>query len=168
MTPVVFLVEAVDDAGVEVVDIGRAAEDVVHDAVGERAGLVAAAGVDDDAGGLVEDKQVVVFVEDVERYRLGLDDAVGHFGQAEADDVTEFERVTGLARAVVDEDVALADHALEEGARDVVEAAAEVRVEARGARRAAEDDLDLAEDGDILLRLHLAGLDLLADALAPV
>ncbi len=71
-----LLVEAVDDAGAEVAaDAGELVE-VVEEGVDEGAvvaGVVggAGAGVDHHAGGLVDDGEVLVFVEDVEGDVLG-------------------------------------------------------------------------------------------------
>ena len=59
-------VEAVDDAGAEVAaDFGKRGE-VVQQGIDEGAGVAAGAGVDDEAGGLVDCDDIGVFVEDVE------------------------------------------------------------------------------------------------------
>ncbi len=94
-----FFVEAMDDAGAE--DVAALGERLAaaEERVDERAFVIAGAGVDDHAGGLVDGDDVVVFVEDVERdgfgfgadgrARLGGDgdvfaaaQAVGGFGRA--------------------------------------------------------------------------------------
>ena len=67
------LVEAVDDARpLDAADAGKAGAAMVDQRVDQRAGPVAGAGMDDEAGRLVDDDQVVVLVEDVERDRLAL------------------------------------------------------------------------------------------------
>ena len=53
--------------------IRRGGAEVVNEGVDHGAAVFGAGGVDDDVGVFVDDEDVVVFVEDVEGDRVGLD-----------------------------------------------------------------------------------------------
>ncbi len=69
-----LLVEAVDDARPENAADARESRDVVEERVDQRAPRVPGGRMDDEAGGLVEDEEVAILVEDGERQVLGLGD----------------------------------------------------------------------------------------------
>ena len=130
------LVEAMDDAGAEVAaDVGELGE-VEEERVDEGAAVAgvvggAGAGVDHHAGGLVDDGEVLVFVEDVEGDVFG--DGVERRGLRGAFDLDGFaavEFLLGLGGMAVDADLAGFDEELDAGAADVGEGLGEVLVEA--------------------------------------
>ena len=131
-----LLVEAMDDAGAEVAaDVGEFVE-VEEEGVDEGAtvaGVVggAGSGVDHHAGGLVDDGEVLVFVEDLEGDVFG--DGVegcGLRGAFDLDGLAAVEFLFGLGGVAVDADLAGFDEELDAGAGDVGEGLGEVLVEA--------------------------------------
>ena len=58
-------------------DAGKAVTAMIDKGVNERAGPVAGGGMDDHAGGLVDDNNVCVFVNHIERDRFALGRWVG-------------------------------------------------------------------------------------------
>jgi hypothetical protein len=97
--------------------------------VGEGAARPARAGVDGEAGGLVQDGDVRVFLEDAEVSLLGEDPLLLRLGRPAVDPVPGGERRGSLGFPSVDEDVAVADPALDLVAGDV-EAGGDLAVEA--------------------------------------
>ena len=93
------------------------------------------AGVDAHAGGLVDDGEVVVLEDDVERDGFG--GGVEGFGPGRAgedDGLAGCELVLGLGGAAVDEHLAAVDEELHAGAGDLRDGLGEVLVEAEAAR----------------------------------
>jgi hypothetical protein len=132
-----LLVEAVDDAGAEVsADAGELVE-VVEESVDEGAvvaGVVgdAGAGVDHHACGLVDDGEVLVFVEDLEGDVLG--EGVEGWrvrGTFDFDGLAAVELLFGLGGRAGDADLAVLDEELDTGAADVGDGLGEVLVEAQ-------------------------------------
>ena len=131
-----LLVEAVDDAGAEVAaDVGELGE-VEEEGVDESAAVAgvvggAGAGVDHHAGGLVDDGEVSVFVEDVEGDVLGYGvEGRGMRGAFDLDGLAAVELLFGLGGVAVDADLAGFDEELDAGAADVGDGLGEVLVEA--------------------------------------
>lgn len=124
------LVESVDDAGaLDAADAGELAFAVVEQGVDESAVGVAGRGVDDDAVLLMEDEDVFVLVEDIQRNILRCGNIGYGFGKNDGDRVARFHRVAGLGGLAVDEDVLFADQRLDARAGEIGELAGEVCVE---------------------------------------
>ena len=79
-------------------DAGQAVAAMVDQRVDQRAGPVAGAGMDDKAGRLVDDDQLGVLVEDVERDVLALRLRRLRLGQVDRDDVAGRHLALGFAR----------------------------------------------------------------------
>ena len=95
------LVEAVDDArAFDPADAGKLAFAVVEQGVDQRAVGITRGGVDDDAGFLVEDDQVLVFEQDAQRDVLRLGQVGDGFRDGNAEDVADRHRVAQLDRLV--------------------------------------------------------------------
>jgi hypothetical protein len=94
----------VDDARPEDAADTRESRDVVEKRVDQRPARVARGGMDDDAGGLVEDEEVAILVEDCEGKVLGLGECAlgGRNGHLEA--LPALEALRGAARAAIHED----------------------------------------------------------------
>ena len=136
-----LLVEAMDDAGAEVSAGGREFVEVEEEGVDEGAavalvdsiwGGVACSGVDHHACGLVDDGEVLVFVEDVEGdvFRGGVEGR----GLGSAFDLDGFAAVEFLLRlggVAVDADLTGFDEELDAGAGDVGQGLGEILVEAQ-------------------------------------
>ena len=78
-----ILVDAVDQSGPHVAALEkRQVLQMIGQGVDQRPRIVAVAGMDDHAGGLVDDNQVVVFIQNVERNVFGNDfqfaERIGH------------------------------------------------------------------------------------------
>jgi len=124
------LVEAVDDAGaLDPADAGELAFAMVQQGVDESAVGVAGRGVDDDAVFLMEDEDVFVFVEDIQRNVLRCGDVRDGLGEGEGDGVAGFHGVAWFCRLAVKEDVLLADQCLDSGAREIREFGGEIGIE---------------------------------------
>ena len=130
------LVKAVYDAGAQVAsnvgEFGEVEEECVDEGAAI-AGVVGGtgSGVDHHAGGLVDDGEVLVFVEDVEGDVLG--DGVERRGLRGAFDLDRFaavELLFGLGGIAVDADLAGFDEKLDAGAADVGQSLGEVEIEA--------------------------------------
>ena len=95
-------VQAVDDTGA--VFAGDGGEGVVAklEGVDQGAGPVALGGVDDHAGGFVDDGEGFVFVDDFEGDVFGDWGVVGELGEPDADDVVELDFVGGFDEEAVD------------------------------------------------------------------
>ena len=113
------LVEPVDDAGpartADAGHLGVAGEEVV----GEGAGGAAGAGMDGEAGRLVEDGEVGILIEDGEVPRLAPYPIVSSLGRLAGDDVACGEEAGRAGRRAVDLDQAVADPSLDLVARQV-------------------------------------------------
>src|SRR5579871_1060649 len=132
-----LLIEAVDDAGAEVAaDAGELVE-VVEKGVDEGAvvaGIVggAGAGVDHHASGLVDDGEVLVFVEDLEGDVLGKGvEGRRVWGAFNLDLLAAVKFLFGLGGSAGDADLAVLDEELDTGAADVGDGLGEVLVEAQ-------------------------------------
>ena len=91
------LVEAVDDAGpLDAADARQAVAAMVDQRVDQRAGPVAGARMDDQPGRLVDDDQVVVLVENVERDVLALRLGRLRLGQVDSDGFARFQLAAGI------------------------------------------------------------------------
>jgi hypothetical protein len=135
-----LLVETMDDAGAEVAAYVGELVEVEEEGVDEGAAVAgvylvrggcAGSGVDHHAGGLVDDGEVLVFVENFERDVLG--DGVergGLRGAFDLDGLAAAELLFGLGGMTVDADLAGFDEELDAGAADVGECLGEVLVEA--------------------------------------
>ena len=137
-----LLVEAMDDAGAQVaVDCERllkwrrrALTSVPW--VRSFGSACSGSGVDHHAGGLVDDGEVVVFVDDVERDVFGEGvEGFGARGAFDLDGLAADELLFGLGGLAVDADLAGFDEELDAGAGDVGDGLGEVLVEAQVWRR---------------------------------
>src|SRR5262249_48099876 len=97
---------------------------------------------DHHVGRLVDDGEVLVLVEHLERDVLGDGQVVGGRRQLDADFVFAADAVAGLDRLAVDEDVAGLDGLLKQGAGKVGELNGEVGVEPAARGFAPDDQLD--------------------------
>ncbi len=99
-------------------------------------------GVDDESGGLVDDDDLFVLVDDVERYLFGRDLGGRRRGQLDLDALAPFELERGLGRAPADEHVAVINHALQGRTAHALDARREEGVETRARllRRHVEDE----------------------------
>ncbi len=97
--------------------------------VDQRAFTRADAGVDDQAGGLVDDQQVAVFVDDVERDRLGLQHAGPRRRLANLDLQAGRHQSPRLGRLATDQRMPIGDQPVGGGAAQMRQGAREVRVE---------------------------------------
>ena len=105
---------------------------VVEEAVEEGACEVAVAGVDDEAGTLVDHENILVLIDDVEGYGLGEHlEVVRRLWEEDADLVTGLDLVVGLGLFAVHEDAACLGGSLDFVARDAFETHEEVFVEAQ-------------------------------------
>ena len=142
------LVDAVDQQAhpfVVVFRIGRAAQ-VPGQRVDQRAAVVAVAGMDHQAGGLVDHQEVVVLIDNVERNRLGLDlDAAPLVGHHEGDHVERLDLVVGLDHLVVHADVTGLDGQLHAVARGVLHMVRKVFVDAQQRLPAVDDHAEMLE-----------------------
>ncbi len=136
-----FLVEAVDNAGAgHAADAAKRALAVVQKGVDQRVLLVSGSGVHDDAGGLVQDEQRFVLVQNLKRdfFRLG----PGGFGlrPVDLDLVAGVRALRGLDPQAVDEDVAFLDEPLQRAARSGGEPFAQEFVQPRGGQGFFDDE----------------------------
>src|SRR5690606_2542288 len=95
-------VEAVDDAGAVVAVVVAEVVEAEAQGVDERAAPVPLGGVDDHVGGLVDDGEVLVLVEDLEVDVLGDRLGARRLGRGDADDVAVADAVAGLGGLAVD------------------------------------------------------------------
>src|SRR5579885_58542 len=106
--------------------------EVKRERVGERARMNPGGGVDDHAGGLVDDDDLRVFVNDVERDVFGREFGGGRRGDfLDLDALARAELVRGLRGATADEYVAFFNRALEQRAAHALDARGEEGVESR-------------------------------------
>ena len=85
---------------------------VVKQGVDEGAIGIAGGGMHDHARCLVEDQQVGVFKEDIERNVLGGSGQWHGLGQSDGDEVAEFYRIAWFGRLAVDVDELVANERL--------------------------------------------------------
>jgi hypothetical protein len=102
---------------------------MVEEGIDEGAVGIASGGVDDEAGGFVEDEDVFVLEEHVERDVLGDDGDGDDFGDGEGDLVSALEGGAGLGGASVQGDVPVFDQVLEAGAGEIRKTGGKVFVE---------------------------------------
>ncbi len=86
--------------------------------------------MDDHGGGLVDDRQEGVLIEDIERNVLGDRFGVTRFRLLDADHVAVTDAVAGLGGLAVDHDSRGLDDALDHGTAEVGEQTGQVQVEA--------------------------------------
>lgn len=123
-------VEAMDDAGAGfTADAGEVVA-VMEEGVDEGAVGVAGGGVDDEAGGFVDDEDVAVLIEDFDGDVLGDDFDGGGVGDGEGDEVAGADDGAGLGGFGVEAAVVGFDEVLEAGAGVLGEAGVEEAVEA--------------------------------------
>lgn len=152
-------VEAVDDAGPGgVVAGGFDGAAMVHDGVDEGAGIVARRGMDDEAGGFVDDEDVGVFEEDVEGDVFGRGGGFGRGRQGEADGVAgEYASAGALAGDAVDERAVLLDDFLDIGAGGVLYHLGQERIEAKAVVEVVDDGFEGIGGGVGRFEGHMAG-----------
>ena len=152
-------VDAVDKTHFGVVGIeARVVFQVPCHGVDERAVEVAGSRVHHHAGGLVDDHQRIVFIDDVERNVLGLDGGVvARAVEHERDDVARAHLVVALHGALVHVDEARVGSLLDAVARGVLHFLLHVFVDAQ--RRLPRIDLE-AEVFVQLLRVQLVNVAL--------
>lgn len=124
-------VEAVNDTGPGRIVARRLdGAAMVHDGVDEGAGVMAGRGMNDEPRGFVDDEDIGVFEQDIERnvLRLGGSGRVG--GEFEYDGVTGEHAAAGpFTGRAVDEGAVFLDHLLDVGTRRVLEHFTQKRVE---------------------------------------
>jgi hypothetical protein len=118
-----------DDAGAHLATDAAEVVAVVEEGVDEGAIGVACGGVDDEAGGFVEDEDVFVLKEDIKRDVLGDDGDGDDLGYNEGELVSAFESGAGLGLTPVQGDVPVFDQVLEAGAGEIGKTGGEVLVE---------------------------------------
>jgi eukaryotic-like serine/threonine-protein kinase len=124
------LVEAVDDAGpLDAADAGELAVAVMEQGVDQRAIGISRCRVDDHAGGLVEDDEIFILKQNIQRDVLRRVVERNRFREHDADAVAEFHRVTGLGGMTIDLDELLANERLDARAGKVIETGGEKRVQ---------------------------------------
>ena len=106
---------------------------MVGKSIDKRALEMPVAGMDDHSGLLVDQKQVVVFIDDVQRNILGQDlESSAPVGHHEADHVSRPDDEIGLGHLVVDSYIALLDGALHSVPGCVLQMAGHVLVHPHG------------------------------------
>ena len=140
------LVEPVNDAGaLNPADAGELAFAMIQQRVDEGGVLAAGRGVDRHASGFVEDDQVSVLEQDVERDILGLRLGGNRSGQRDDIDAAGLDRRAGAGfGAAIDRDRAFLDQRLGTGARDLPRLCGEEGVQALACVFGGGDDFDLA------------------------
>jgi hypothetical protein len=130
------LVQAMDDAGALLAADGAEGAAMGQQGMDERMAGVASGGMDDEAGGLVEDEEVRVFVEDIERDILGLQEGGLGGGLGDSHESAVADGVAGFGGFSGEGDVALFDEGLEARAGEVRQHAGKESVQpiSRGAR----------------------------------
>src|SRR6266542_2917590 len=137
-----LLVEAVHDtrAG-HAADATEAAPAVMEQGVDQGVFLVAGGRMHDDAGRLVEDQQVVVFVENVERDVFGLGIRRAGFGPVDGNRFARPRLMGGFDGSPVDLDVSLVNQPLNGAPRDGGEAGGKEFVEPFAGQRLLDDQV---------------------------
>jgi hypothetical protein len=124
------LVEPVHDPGaLDAADRGQILA-VAEEGVDQGPGGVARRRVDDEAGRLVEDQELRVFVEDDERNVLGEEVELLRRRLVDLDAIADRDLGSGLARLAVEQDMAVVDEAADAGARPLAVEVGDAAVEA--------------------------------------
>ncbi len=90
------LIEPVDDSGAfDPADAAKALAAMMDEGIDQRAVLIAGGGVHDHASGLVDDDQMLVLIEDVQRNGLGLGFGLDRFGGREGDGLAGLDAIFG-------------------------------------------------------------------------
>ncbi len=122
-------VEAMDDSGAELAEPAGELFGIVREGVDQGAVLVAPGGMDDQVGRLIEDDQIVIFVDHVEGDVFGLDLLLLGLGEHELDHVAVAELEAGFDGLTVDLDGSGLDGILDEMPAEVAETAVQVLVD---------------------------------------
>jgi hypothetical protein len=85
--------------------------------------------MNNQAGRLVDDDQVIVFKEDAKRHRLRREPAGHHLGQVPTEPVSRAHPAAGARRSIVVPDMALRDQPLDLAAAEVRKPFGQVMVE---------------------------------------
>jgi hypothetical protein len=115
--------------------------DFMQERVDERALRVTGGGMDDHAGGFVDDDQVRILVDDVEVEILGLRRRARRFGNLDADGVASAYHSIGWNRPAGDGDFAAFDEALNPGARVARQHAREIPIDADACLFSRDDEI---------------------------
>src|SRR5712691_148245 len=105
------LVEAVHDAGPRGAARGRPASAASQQRVHQRARAVAGRGVHDHSRGLVDDKEVLILVDDLERDFFGLSVRAVGLGDLELDHVAGGDSIRRICGLAIDRDQVALDQA---------------------------------------------------------
>ena len=124
-----LLVQAVDDAWPEHTTHAGEARDVVEERVHQRSSGVPGRGVDDEAGGLVENEEVTVLVEDTEREILCLGNGGLRRGDGDAQGLAAPQSKRCTSRLPVDLHPPCLDERLHAGTAQLGEARGDGAVE---------------------------------------
>jgi hypothetical protein len=104
---------------------------VVEEAIGEGALAVARAGVDDEAGGFVDDEEMFVLEKNAQRNFLGGERRGGGFlGDFQNHGVALAQDERGFGRGAIHQNASIANEALQAGAREIGTDGSEKPVEA--------------------------------------
>ncbi len=118
-----------DDAGAHLSADAAEVVAVVEEGIDEGAIGITGGGVDDEAGRFVEDEDVFVLKENIERDVLGDDGDGNDLGDVEGDVVSVFEGGAGFGGASIQGYMAAFDQVLEACAGEIWKAGGEVFVE---------------------------------------
>ena len=102
-----------DDAGSFFASDATEIVDVMQEGVNEGSGRVARGRMDDHAGGLVDDDDVVILIHDGQRDRLGLWSCVDRLRDIDADVLPRLEGAVGFCRPTLNLNAAVLDEALD-------------------------------------------------------
>lgn len=133
-------VEAVDDPRAQIAAHAGESPEMVQKSVDERAGFAAGARVDDEAGGLVDGDQVVIFEENVEGDLLGFGAQGAERSGFDVDALAAPEPVGGFAGAPVHQHAAGVDPLLKPRAAELRQFLGEDVIEPSSGTLAADVD----------------------------
>ena len=134
-------VETMDDAWTfNASDSAEFARAVVEQGVDEGSVVMTGGGVHDQFCRLVEDDEIRVLVQDVERDVLGDEFRGPRRGPEEGDDIAGTRRLGGFDEGAVDLDAAFEDEALDGGAGNVFEESCQMTVQAFAREALFEDE----------------------------
>lgn len=122
-------IEAVDDARAHLSADAAEVVAVMEKGIDEGAVGISCGGVDDEAGGFVEDEDVFVLKKDIERDVLSDDGDGDDLRDDEGDLVSSFQGSAGLGRASVQGHMSVFDQVLEAGAGEIWKTGGEVLIE---------------------------------------
>ena len=105
---------------------------MVEQGVDERAVRISGCGVDDHAGGFVENYEVIVFKQNVERDVLRSGIERHGLGNGDGDLIAGFHGIPGFGGLPVDDDELLADECLNARAREIIQTGCQKRIKALG------------------------------------